>query len=317
MEDVQRFKLATMVTQFLIDNFGVNNLFGTDNYDYYCKISGRIPRRRDNWIFTDKYPNANNMLPAIDSRLTSNLKSSLTGENLTTTSSSTSGALRNLELLNKNLTTTTTKDQSTSKKSTSKDHLRDCLDSDRPTYSLHSINPKFHHSTTSSFTHHSLNNPPTHSPLSGVDDTGGLTQEHHQHHYNSLTDDIYGRLSMSLEDNVFKTTSGLIGGPGHYSSNNSPCNVSTTSTTPSNICSPLNDLSENLSGIYDQRQISLPSHYQPQCSPITKDHHHQQTKSDKTNESMIEEQMKKLDQLKKDNQFAESTKSLTLLPFVR
>lgn len=309
MEDVQTFKLATLATQFLIDNFGVNNLFGIENYNYYGRISGRILRRRDNWIFADKYPaNANNMLP-IDSRLTSNLTGSLTGENLTTTSSSTSGALRNSELMNKNTTTAKEQQPSVSKqKSTSKGH-RDCLDSEKQPYSLHSINPQFHHSASSSFTHHSLNNQPTtHSPH-------GLTQEH----YNSLTDDIYGRLSMSLEDNVFKTNSSLIGGhPGHYSSNNSPCNVSTTSTTPSNVCSPLGDLSENLSGIYDQRQISLPLHYSTQCSPISKDHHHQQMKSktDKANEAMIEEEIKNLDQLKALNLFAESTKSLTYLPMV-
>jgi len=302
MEDVQRFKLATLVTQFLIDNFGVNNLFGTENYNYYGKISGRILRYRDNWIYADKYPNAN-MMP-MDSRLT--------GE---TSGSTTSGALRNSELMNKNPTTSSSKDNQPSaskqSKSSSKDHHRDCLDSDKQAYSLHSMNPQFHHhSTLSSFTHHSLNNAPTtNSPHAG------LAQEH----YNSLTDDIYGRLSMSLEDNVFKANS-LIGDSGHaghyYSSNNSPCNVSSTSTTPSNICcTPLGDLSENLSGIYDPRQVSLPLHYSTQCSPIGKDPMKAKS-SDKSNEAMIEEEINKLDHLKTLNLFAESTKSLTYLPMV-
>lgn len=305
MEDVQTFKIATLVTQFLIDNFGVNNLFGTDNYTYYGRISGRILRRRDNWIYADKYPNAN-MMP-IDSRLT--------GVGLTSSSSddNTRSALCNSELMNKSKK----EQQSIASKQKSSREQRDCLDSDKqPAYSLHSSAqafpssaPPHHHSASSSFTHHSLNNPPTtHSPPA----------HHHpstaQEHFHSLTDDIYGRLSlsMSLEDNVFKTTHSLIGG--HCSSSNSPCNVSTTS---SNICSPHGEFSENLSGIYDQRQISLPLHYATQRSPLPKAHHQAKSAAgDKTNEAMIEEEIKNLDQLKTLNIFAESTKSLTYLPQV-
>lgn len=319
MEDVQTFKVATLVTQFLIDNFGVNNLFGTENYNYYGRISGRILRRRDNWIYADKYPNAN-MMP-IDSRLTG----SLTGVGLTSSSSedNTRSALCSSELMNKSKK----EQQSIASKQKSSREQRDCLDSDKPaSYSLHSSGgggggssqfaapPLHHHSASSSFTHHSLNNPPTtHSPPA---------HHHHpstaQEHFNSLTDDIYGRLSlsMSLEDNVFKTTHSLIGG--HCSSSNSPCNVSTASTIPSNICSPHGEFGENLSGIYDQRQISLPLHYSTQRSPIPKEHHHARKTAtgDKTNEAMIEEEIKNLDQLKTLNIFAESTKSLTYLPQV-
>ena len=311
MEDVQTFKVATLVTQFLIDNFGVNNLFGTENYNYYGRISGRILRRRDNWIYADKYPNAN-MMP-IDSRLTG----SLTGVGMTSSSSddNTRSALCSSELMNKSK-----KEQATiaSKQKSSREQ-RDCLDSDKQqTYSLHSggqfAPPLHHHSASSSFaTHHSLNNPPiAHSPPAHHPSTA-------QEHFHSLTDDIYGRLSlsMSLEDNVFKTTHSLIGG--HCSSSNSPCNVSTASTVPSNICSPHGDFGENLSGIYDQRQISLPLHYSTQRSPVPKEHHHGTKKSatgDKTNEAMIEEEIKNLDQLKTLNIFAESTKSLTYLPQV-
>jgi hypothetical protein len=42
--------------KFLIDNFGVSNLFGRDNYEYYARISGRILKVEENWIFAFKYP---------------------------------------------------------------------------------------------------------------------------------------------------------------------------------------------------------------------------------------------------------------------
>ncbi|XP_054159186.1 uncharacterized protein LOC128957448 isoform X2 [Oppia nitens] len=60
MEDVQRFKaqiaVATTIMKFLIDNFGVCNLFGRDNYEYYARISGRVLKVEENWIFAFKYP---------------------------------------------------------------------------------------------------------------------------------------------------------------------------------------------------------------------------------------------------------------------
>ncbi|XP_040564148.1 uncharacterized protein [Lepeophtheirus salmonis] len=62
MEDVERFKdcideclekllLATKVTTFFIEHFGIRNLFGRDNYEYYAKLTGRILKVEDEWIF--------------------------------------------------------------------------------------------------------------------------------------------------------------------------------------------------------------------------------------------------------------------------
>ncbi|CAG0913484.1 unnamed protein product [Notodromas monacha] len=56
LEDVTRFKSATRIITFLIDNFGVSNLFGRDNYEYYAKITGRILRVENDWIFCVRYP---------------------------------------------------------------------------------------------------------------------------------------------------------------------------------------------------------------------------------------------------------------------
>ncbi|KAG5314002.1 RHG20 protein, partial [Acromyrmex insinuator] len=56
MEDVLRFKIATRITKFMIDNFGVSNLFGRDNYEYYARITGRILKVEEDWIFSFRYP---------------------------------------------------------------------------------------------------------------------------------------------------------------------------------------------------------------------------------------------------------------------
>ncbi|XP_020279832.1 uncharacterized protein LOC109852767 [Pseudomyrmex gracilis] len=56
MEDILRFKTATRVTKFMIDNFGVLNLFGKDNYEYYARITGRIIKVEEDWIFNFRYP---------------------------------------------------------------------------------------------------------------------------------------------------------------------------------------------------------------------------------------------------------------------
>ncbi|XP_045101917.1 rho GTPase-activating protein 20-like isoform X3 [Portunus trituberculatus] len=60
MEDVIRFKeevdVATQIMQFLIDNFGVSNLFGRTNYEYYARITGRILKVEEDWIFAFRYP---------------------------------------------------------------------------------------------------------------------------------------------------------------------------------------------------------------------------------------------------------------------
>ncbi|GFT68395.1 rho GTPase-activating protein 20 [Nephila pilipes] len=56
MEDVVRFKVATRIMKFLIDNFGVTNLFGKENYEYYARMTGRIFKVEENWIFAFRYP---------------------------------------------------------------------------------------------------------------------------------------------------------------------------------------------------------------------------------------------------------------------
>ncbi|XP_071526639.1 rho GTPase-activating protein 20-like [Panulirus ornatus] len=56
MEDVIRYKVATLIMQFLIDNFDVSNLFGRANYEYYARITGRILKVEEDWIFAFRYP---------------------------------------------------------------------------------------------------------------------------------------------------------------------------------------------------------------------------------------------------------------------
>ncbi|KAK6620467.1 hypothetical protein RUM43_014284 [Polyplax serrata] len=56
MEDVQRFKVATKIMKFMIDNFGVSNLFGRENYEYYARITGRILKVEEDWIYNFRYP---------------------------------------------------------------------------------------------------------------------------------------------------------------------------------------------------------------------------------------------------------------------
>ncbi|GFY75989.1 rho GTPase-activating protein 20 [Trichonephila inaurata madagascariensis] len=56
MEDVVRFKVATRIMKFLIDNFGATNLFGKENYEYYARMTGRIFKVAENWIFAFHYP---------------------------------------------------------------------------------------------------------------------------------------------------------------------------------------------------------------------------------------------------------------------
>lgn len=42
--------------KFMIDNFGVSNLFGRENYEFYARITGRILKVEDDWIFSFRYP---------------------------------------------------------------------------------------------------------------------------------------------------------------------------------------------------------------------------------------------------------------------
>jgi len=51
MEDVERFKDATTATSYIIDNFGMRDLFGRENYEYYARLTGRILKVEDEWIF--------------------------------------------------------------------------------------------------------------------------------------------------------------------------------------------------------------------------------------------------------------------------
>lgn len=51
MEDVERFKHATKATSYFIEHFGMRELFGRENYEYYARLTGRILRVEDEWIF--------------------------------------------------------------------------------------------------------------------------------------------------------------------------------------------------------------------------------------------------------------------------
>ena len=45
------FQLATRITSFFIEHFGMRDLFGRENYEYYAKLTGRILKVEDEWIF--------------------------------------------------------------------------------------------------------------------------------------------------------------------------------------------------------------------------------------------------------------------------
>ena len=49
-------QVATRVMKFMIDNFGVSNLFGRENYEFYARITGRILKVEEDWIFSFRYP---------------------------------------------------------------------------------------------------------------------------------------------------------------------------------------------------------------------------------------------------------------------
>lgn len=56
MEDLHRFKVATNIMKFLIDNFGISCLFDRDCYEYYARMSGRVFQVNDNLTFTFRNP---------------------------------------------------------------------------------------------------------------------------------------------------------------------------------------------------------------------------------------------------------------------
>lgn len=45
------FQLATKIVTFFIEHFGMRDLFGRENYEYYARLTGRILKVEDEWIF--------------------------------------------------------------------------------------------------------------------------------------------------------------------------------------------------------------------------------------------------------------------------
>lgn len=56
MDFIFVLQIATRIMKYLIDNFGVTNLYGRENYEYYVRITGRLLRVDDEWIFACRYP---------------------------------------------------------------------------------------------------------------------------------------------------------------------------------------------------------------------------------------------------------------------
>ena len=56
VEDIQRYKMASKIVSFIIDNFALSDLFGRENYEYYARITGRVLRVDEDWIFAFDYP---------------------------------------------------------------------------------------------------------------------------------------------------------------------------------------------------------------------------------------------------------------------
>lgn len=48
----------------MIDNFGIYNLFGKDNYEYYARITRKVLNVEEKWNFNFKYP-PENLMPSI------------------------------------------------------------------------------------------------------------------------------------------------------------------------------------------------------------------------------------------------------------
>ena len=46
-----QFQLATRITTFFIEHFGRRDLFGRENYEYYARLTGRILKVEDEWMF--------------------------------------------------------------------------------------------------------------------------------------------------------------------------------------------------------------------------------------------------------------------------
>ena len=61
-----KFQLATRITTFFIQHFGMRDLFGRDNYEYYARLTGRILKVEDEWIFFTYPPVSFSSTEAID-----------------------------------------------------------------------------------------------------------------------------------------------------------------------------------------------------------------------------------------------------------
>ena len=60
------FQLATRLTTFFIEHFGMRDLFGRENYEYYARLTGRILKVEDEWIFFTYPPVSFSSSEAID-----------------------------------------------------------------------------------------------------------------------------------------------------------------------------------------------------------------------------------------------------------
>lgn len=56
MEDVVRFRLASTIIAFVVQNFGAPNLFAREGYEFYARITGRTLRLDSRSHFTFQYP---------------------------------------------------------------------------------------------------------------------------------------------------------------------------------------------------------------------------------------------------------------------
>lgn len=42
--------------KLIIENFTAYDLFGRENYEFYARVTGRVLRVQDEWIFSFRYP---------------------------------------------------------------------------------------------------------------------------------------------------------------------------------------------------------------------------------------------------------------------
>ena len=51
--EIEKIVLATKVVIFIIEHFGIRDLFGKENYEYYARVTGRILGTEDKWTYFD------------------------------------------------------------------------------------------------------------------------------------------------------------------------------------------------------------------------------------------------------------------------